>query len=202
MPTNGVTDNATARGDGMAEVITTRGVRVKKRNPWAVWALSVATLGVYGAVYWNRINVELRDYSAAVGQPFGNQPGRATLAIFPGGLLVLPALGTIVHTAGRVRRLQWMTAPLGGAVREAGTPMAVLLGVAFNLHLVYLQSALNDCWDRALDAEQAPARTWRMPPVAEAQAPVEPKPPSPRPSEPGSSPTSLAAGRVTGVTTS
>lgn len=186
----------------MAEVITTRGVMVSKHNPWAVWALSMATLGVYGAVHWNRINVELRDYSAAVGQPFGNEPARAALAILPGGLLVLPALRTIADTTRRVRRLQWMTAPLGGAVREAGTPMAVLLGVAFNLHLVYLQSALNDCWDRALAAEQAPARAWRMPPAPEAQAPVEPKPPSPRPSEPGSSSTSRAAGRATGVTTS
>lgn len=152
----------------MAEEITTRGVRLKKRNPWAVWALNLVTLGAYGTVYWNRINIELRDYSAAVGKPFGNDPAQAVLALFPGGLLVLPALYTIAHTTDRVRRLQWMTAPLGGAVREVGTPMAVLLGVALNLHLVYLQSALNDCWDRAAAAEEAPARTWRMPVASRA----------------------------------
>lgn len=147
----------------MSEVMTVHGVRVKRRNPWTVWGLNLATLGIYGVVYWNRINVELRDFSAAMDRPFANDPAHATLALFPGGLLVVPALGTIAHTTRRIRRLQWMTAPLGGAVREVRTPMAMLLGFALSIHLVYLQSALNDCWDRAAAAAQAPVPVQRMP---------------------------------------
>lgn len=141
----------------MAEVLTIQGVRIKKRNPWGVWLLSLATLGIYGAAHWNRISIELRDYSAAVGQPFRNSPPFGALAFFPGSLLILPPLTTIAHTAARIRRLQRMTAPLGGAVAEVRTPLAVTFGLLLNVQMVYLQSALNDCWDRAAEAEVDPA---------------------------------------------
>lgn len=136
----------------MAEVLEIEGVEVKKRSPWGVWVLNLATLGIYGAVHWNKISIELRDYSAAVGRPFGNSPPFGALALFPGSLLILPPLITIAETSRRVRRLQWMTAPLGGAVSEVRTPTAVGLGVLLNVQMVYLQSALNDCWDRAAAA--------------------------------------------------
>lgn len=130
----------------MAEEMTVRGVWVKKRNPWGVWALNLITFGIYGIVYWAKINSELRDYSAALGRGFNNSPTLAVLALFPGGFVVLPPYFTIGFTAGRVRRMQEMTRTGGDAVMPA---IAVLLAILFAFHLVYIQYALNRCWDQA-----------------------------------------------------
>lgn len=148
----------------MAETMIVRGVAVKRRSPWGVWALNLVTFGAYGAEHWRRVNAEMRDYSAAVGRPFGNEPMRAALAVFPGSLIVVPSLLTVAHTTRRVRRLQRMTAPLGAVVDEVLTGPSVILSLALNLHLVYLQAALNDCWDRAAASERtdAPARAREM----------------------------------------
>ncbi|MGD9572408.1 MAG: DUF4234 domain-containing protein [Thermoleophilia bacterium] len=129
----------------MAETLVVRGVTLKKRHPWGVWALSLITFGIYGFVYWHKINTELRDYSAAIGRPFGNDPSKAVLALIPGFLLVVPPYFTAGYTAGRVRRMQDMTV----GSETVSPPIAVLLMFLFHLHLVYLQSALNDCWDKA-----------------------------------------------------
>lgn len=164
----------------MAEVLEVEGVVVRKRSPWGVWVLHLVTLGVYGAVHANRIGIELRDYSAAVGRPLGNRPPFGPLAFVPCRLLILPPLRTISETSRHVRRLQRMTAPLGGAVSEMRTRTAVGLGLLLNVQMVYLQSALNECWDRAADARPAAPAPLRppAPPVRSgpggAEAPVAP----------------------------
>lgn len=140
----------------MAEVITVRGTRVKLRSPWGTWALNLATLGIYGIVQWQRINSEMRDYTASVGRPLHNDPARSALAMAAGSLILVPALVTIATTAERVRRVQRMTASFGDAVIEVRSGRAVLLGILAGLHIVYLQSALNDCWLRAADLESTP----------------------------------------------
>ena len=140
----------------MAEVITVRGARLKRRSPWGVWALNLATLGCYGVVHWQRVNRELRDYSAAVGRPLGNDPARSALALAAGSLVIVPGLVTIASTTDRIRRVQRMTASFGSAVIEVRRSRAIPLAILGGLHLVYLQSALNDCWGRAAEREAAP----------------------------------------------
>ena len=149
----------------MAEVITVRGARLKHRSPWGVWALNLATLGCYGVVYWERINVEMRDYTAAVGRPLRNDPVRSALALAAGGLVIVPGLVTIATTTDRVRRVQRMTASFGSAVIEVRRSRSILLAFLGGLHLVYLQSALNECWARAaeLQASPPPLRVVREP---------------------------------------
>lgn len=149
----------------MAEVITVRGARLKLRSPWGVWALNLATLGCYGLVQWQRINAEMRDYTAAVGRPLRNDPSRSTLALAAGSLVVVPGLVTIATTTDRIRRVQRMTAPFGSAVIEVRRSRAILLAFLGGLHLVYLQGALNDCWVRAaeLQASPPPLRVVREP---------------------------------------
>src|SRR5215207_6870639 len=65
---------------------------VKVRNPWAVALLPIVTLGIYHLVWWYRINRELRDYGETKGIDLGQNPTNSLLALFPGGLIVVPAL--------------------------------------------------------------------------------------------------------------
>ena len=65
----------------MAEDLTIRGVEVRRRNPWGVWALSLITLNIYGFVWWYKINREMRDVSGGRGEPLGNDPATSVWAI-------------------------------------------------------------------------------------------------------------------------
>lgn len=133
----------------MAQNITLGGVAVTRRNPWGVWALSLITFGIYGIVWWAKINREMRDYSAAAGQPLGNDPTKAVLALIPGGMVVVPAILTYVHTARRVRAIQALTAR-GAIVEGVSSALVVMLALVGGFHTVYLQTALNSAYDRAV----------------------------------------------------
>ena len=49
----------------MGREIEAYGARVRVRRPLAVVGLTVVTLGVYGVVWYYRVNVELRDFGGA-----------------------------------------------------------------------------------------------------------------------------------------
>ena len=131
-----------------AEDITVRGVRARTRGPVITWLLLVVTLGIYGLFHWYYINREMRDVSAAMGSPFGNAPGMSVLALFPGGILIVPAIWTWVTTARRARDLRVMA--LDGRPGEVtSVPLAVLLGFIYGLNHPYLQASLNATYDLA-----------------------------------------------------
>ncbi len=135
------------------EDITIRGVRARTRGPVITWLLLVVTLGIYGLFHWYYINREMRDVSAAMGNPFGNAPGMSVLALFPGAILIVPAIWTWVTTARRARDLRVMA--LDGQPGEVtSVPLAVLLGFIYGLNHPYLQASLNATYDLA-GAERA-----------------------------------------------
>jgi hypothetical protein len=136
-----------------AEDITVRGVRARTRGPVITWLLLVVTLGIYGLFHWYYINREMRDVSAAMGRPFGNAPGMSVLALFPGGILIVPAIWTWVTTARRARDLRVMALD-GRAGEVTSVPLAVLLGFIYGLNHPYLQASLNATYDLA-GAERA-----------------------------------------------
>jgi polysaccharide biosynthesis transport protein len=116
--------------------------RVKIRSPWAAALLPFVTLGIYHLVWWYRVNRELRDYGRAKGYDLGQSPTKSLLALFPGALIIVPAL--VTYWRG-TRRIQ-------GAARIAGKEplngwialmLYLLLGVGF---WAYLQVALNGLW--------------------------------------------------------
>jgi len=148
----------------MAEELTLSGAEVKKRNPWGIWLLALITLGIYGLVWWYKVNRELRDYSAGRGRPFDNDPTLALLALFPGGLIVVPPFFTWVYTTRRVRGVQEMT----GGTDPVNSWLVVLLAVLGSFHMIYLQYALNSSWDRARGGQPAPP----VPAVEEAEGPA------------------------------
>jgi hypothetical protein len=135
------------------EDITIRGVRARTRGPVITWLLLVVTLGIYGLFHWYYINREMRDVSAAMGNPFGNAPGMSVLALFPGAILIVPAIWTWVTTARRARDLRVMA--LDGQPGEVtSVPLAVLLGFIYGLNHPYLQASLNATYELA-GAERA-----------------------------------------------
>jgi hypothetical protein len=119
---------------------------VKVRSPWAVALLPFVTLGIYHLVWWYRINEEMKAYGESLGYDLGRNPTNSLLAVFPGGLIVIPALITYWKGTVRVQGTQAL------ADREPINGWLVLL-----LYLIiqpamwaYLQATLNHVWEQEL----------------------------------------------------
>jgi hypothetical protein len=130
----------------MAEELTIRGAEVKIRHPWGAWGLALVTLGIYGIVWWYKINRELRDYSAAKGQPLENDPTMSVLALVPGFIIIVPPFWTNWTTPTRVAAIQEMS---GERNRVSALLSLVLWYFVLGTHIVYLQYALNAVWRAA-----------------------------------------------------
>jgi hypothetical protein len=154
---------------------------VKIRSPWAAALLPLVTLGVYHLVWWYYINRELSDYGRARGYDLGQSPTNSVLALFPGGLIVVPALITYWRGTKRVQ----------GAARIAGNePINGWIALILYLFIApalwaYVQVSLNGLWRSEatpLPGQAAlPALPDQMPPrLRENEQPVEPqeRPPS------------------------
>lgn len=130
----------------MAQAMQVRGADVKRRGPVVTWLLLLVTLGIYGLFHWYFINREMRDVSEGLGRGFGNSPGLSVLALFPGGILVVPAIWTWVTTARRARDLREMALD-GRPGDHTSVPLAVLLGFIYGLNHAYLQASLNGTYE-------------------------------------------------------
>jgi Domain of unknown function (DUF4234) len=157
--------------------------QVKIRSPWAAALLPFVTFGIYHLVWWYRINRELRDYGRAKGYDLGQNPTNSLLALFPGGLIVVPALITYWRGTERVQG----ASRIAGREPVSGWIALILYIILAPGYWAYLQTSLNDLW--RLEAEPGagqplpPAPPQAMPPrLAEepeptASAPQEPSPP-------------------------
>jgi hypothetical protein len=127
------------------------GSTAKIRNVIAVAVLSVVTLGIYLVFWWYFINREMADLGRARGtDELGDSPGKSTLALFPGALVIVPALWTTVTTFQRVQKAQAMT---------GGTPINGWLGLVLYVVIspamyAYMQSGLNAVWKTVGQAER------------------------------------------------
>jgi Domain of unknown function (DUF4234) len=131
----------------MAEQIDFRGAEVKVRHPWGVWGLGIITLGIYHLVWWYKINREMRDYSAAAGRPLGNDPTASVLAVFPGGIIIVPAIWTVVTTSRRVREVREIVS--GSASGDPNGFLAAVLTFLWGLQTVYIGYGINEAWRTA-----------------------------------------------------
>ena len=137
---------------------------VKVRSPWAVALLPIITLGIYHLVWWYKINKELKAYGEAKGYDLGQNPTNSLLALFPGGLIIIPALITYWRGTKRVQ----------GASKVAGREpvngwIALLLYLLLSPGMwAYLQVSLNHIWEQEADPlpgqEAPPAHGDAMPP--------------------------------------
>src|SRR4051812_45778338 len=116
----------------------------KLRSPvWvAVW--SVLTLYIYTAVWWYRINRELRDLGRSRGtEELGTSPGTSLLAVTLGALVILPPFFSMYGTGKRIytaQRLEGRQQSLNGWL---GVVMALLFAPVL---FAYFQSELNKVW--------------------------------------------------------
>ena len=129
----------------MAEEVQIAGAgsTAKVRNVVAVAIFSLITLGIYVIFWWYFVNREMADYGRAKGaDDLGDSPGKSTLALFPGALLIVPAIWTTFTTFQRVQAAQ----------RHAGqTPINGWLGIVLYVVITpvfyaYMQSGLNSAW--------------------------------------------------------
>ena len=159
--------------------------RVKIRSPWAAALLPIVTLGIYHLVWWYRINRELRDYGKAKGHDLGQNPTNSVLALFPGGLIIVPAVITYWRGTKRVM----------GASRLAGNaPLNGWIAIILYLLLApalwaYIQVSLNKVWLAEADSiEGLPAppepADQMPPPLPQEPAATEPPPADPPPAGP------------------
>ena len=148
--------------------------RVKIRSPWAAALLPIITLGIYHLVWWYRINRELRDYGQGKGYDLGQNPTNSVLALFPGGIIIIPALITYWRGTKRVMGASKLAGqePLNGWI-------AILLYIFIAPALwAYIQVELNKVWQ----AEADPLEGQPAPPAASDQMPP-PLPPEPQETE-------------------
>jgi hypothetical protein len=120
------------------------GASAKVRHPVAVGILAFITLGIYVIFWWYFINRELADYGRAKGTgELGDSPAKSTLALFPGALVIIPAIWTTVTTFKRIQaaqRLSGQTSTINGWL---GLVLYIVISPAL---YAYMQSGLNAVW--------------------------------------------------------
>ena len=133
-------------------VLLAPGSTAKIRNPIVVALLSFVTLGIYVIFWWYYINREMADYGRArETNELGDEPATSTLALFPGGLVVVPAIWTTVTTLKRSQAAQRLT----GVTPLNGWLAFVLVLVFSPAFCGYMQSGLNSAW-QAVDNPTEP----------------------------------------------
>jgi hypothetical protein len=112
--------------------VPTRG---KVRGPVAVWLLSIVTCGIYGLVWYFKINRELRDFHPSIQV----KPGLAVLALF------VPIAGwvSIYNTGTRIGQAQ----QLAGLGSQCSGVLGLVASWFFGLHTIYFQGQLNRVWN-------------------------------------------------------
>jgi Zn-dependent protease with chaperone function len=125
--------------------------KAKVRNPWAVALLPIITLGIYHLVWWYRINRELRDYGEAKGHDLGQNPTNSLLALFPGAIIVVPALITYWRGTKRVMA----ACGIAGKEPPNGWIAIILYLILAPAFWAYLQVSLNNVWQA--EAQPLPA---------------------------------------------
>ena len=127
-------------------VVLSSGTVAKVRNPVLVAVFTIITLGVYQIFWWYQVNREMAEHGRALGRTdLGDDPARSTLALFPGAIVVVPAVWTTVTTFQRIQNAQRLhrRLPVNGWL---GLVLALVFSPAL---LAYMQSGLNSAWSAA-----------------------------------------------------
>jgi hypothetical protein len=118
-----------------------QGLSGKRRNPALVWLVwPIITLGIYHLYWWYKINDEARRLDPSINV----EPVMSLLALFPGALILVPALVTIYRTGDRLRAMQ----RAAGMTPSVMPVLGVVLAFLFSLYALYYQMSLNAIWSR------------------------------------------------------
>lgn len=122
----------------MAELVTVEGQVFKKRSPLGVWGLTFITIGIYGFIWYYKVNKEARSYL----RDESIKPGIALLALIPGALLIVPVFISYYHTGERIQRMQ----EKAGVSNTISPALFLLASFVAAVHLIYGQEGLNKVW--------------------------------------------------------
>lgn len=145
----------------MSREIDAYGARAQVRRPLAVVGLTLVTLGIYGVLWYRRVNEELRDYGRAYHDEAlaASDPTSSVLALVPGLLLLMiPPIVSAIGFVGRARQVQ----RYGQSELVSGWLVATMIVLVIFVPAIpgYVQSSLNELWKRypTPDPEEAPEK--------------------------------------------
>ena len=145
----------------MAETVTIQGQSYLKRNPLGVLALTFITLGIYGLYWFYKANQEILRYT----KDDTISPARSLLAVFPGGLIIVPPFIAYYNTSNHIVRMQQQRA----LPSQISPILVVILGILLFIGMAaYVQEHLNRVWDAASGSDA----------VTSGGAPPPPPPPA------------------------
>jgi hypothetical protein len=125
----------------MAEELQVGTTRVKIRNPFGVFVLSIVTLGIYYVVWYYKVNRELRDASG-----IDVSPVVAIVAITIGWVILVPPFVSWYRTFERIQQAQ-RQANLTSEVSPILGFILYLIALAFlPVETLYAQDELNKLW--------------------------------------------------------
>lgn len=107
----------------------------KTRSPIGVFVLSIVTFGIYGLVWYYKVNVELRDFHPSIRV---NPVNMILLSIFVPFFFII----SVFFTGERVLQAQRLAGLPGATSPAIGLLLAFLIGG----HSFYYQDGLNSIW--------------------------------------------------------
>ena len=164
----------------MAEEVVLQGMEkpAKIRNPLGVAGLMLITLGIYGFVWWYKINREMVDLGRVYQvDGLGDNPTTSLLAFVPGFLLIVPPYVSLYNGWQRGKRAQELI--LGRSEMNGWIFVVLLLFIAIAAY-PYMQSEMNKVWEALRNSgvagqiPQGEAAGAGVPQQAPAQAPQQP----------------------------
>ena len=161
----------------MAEEVQIAGTSstAKIRNPLGTVGLSFITIGVYYLFWWYFINREMRDLGRARNVDLGQNPTNSVLALFPGSIVIVPAIVTLWTTSARIEQSQ---ETVGIDRRASGPIIFILLLLIGPVGIWYAQSELNKAWEAQRSGGGLP-QPGAAQPAATERPPAPAPPPAP-----------------------
>jgi Domain of unknown function (DUF4234) len=141
----------------VAETVTIRGESYLKRNPLGVLGLTFITLGIYGLYWYYKVNEEILRYT----KDDTISPTRSLIAVFPGGLIIVPPFIAFYNTSNHIVRMQQQR----GLNSQISPALVVILGIIIFIGMAaYVQEHLNRVWDAAAGSNTAASDAPPPPP--------------------------------------
>jgi hypothetical protein len=154
--------------------ISVGGETAKIRNPVNTALLSL--IPFYGLFWYFYVNKELAALGRARGtDELGDNPTNSALALFPGGIVLIPAVISMYNTGERMGAAQRLT--LGSETVNSAV-ICIAMIILFPVGAFLAQQELNKVWE---SLEGGGGQLPGGPPAAEPAAPPQEQPPTTQP---------------------
>jgi hypothetical protein len=125
----------------MAETLSVGTTTVKIRNPFLVFVWCFVTFGIYYAVWYYKINRELRDACGVQVSPVV-----ALLAVSVGWIILVPPFVSWYRTFERIQQAQRQAGVTSEANPVLGFILFVIAVFFVPIEVIYAQDELNKVW--------------------------------------------------------